>query len=162
MKNTTNNADVTKLSQYFNKLTVDDIAKIKDFCEVTKMIFNAKVEKYDFNAHKNNIRLCNFGKSDTCRTASVWYSPARYDYAVRIESSTRKNLMRSSRNEFLLNNCYNAIESQETNKENEYRYSFSSLNSALKFFSTLQNNYKEQVVNTKETKELVSVESVSA
>lgn len=140
------------LSQMYTKMTADDISKVKEFCEHTKMIFNEKVEKYDFEAHKSNIRLCNFGKSDTCRTASIWYAPKRYDYGVRIEATTLNNLMRSEQNKFLLTNCYKAIESQETNKDNEFRFSFTTLESALKFFSTLQDNYHRQVVATKEIK----------
>lgn len=143
-----------KLSEMYTKMTTDDISKVKEFCEKSKMIFNDKVEKYDFNADKlTNIRLCNFGKSDTCRTASIWYAPKRYnDFGVRIEATTLNNFMRSEQNKFLIDNCYKAVESQETNKDNEFRFSFASLDSALKFFDTLQSNYHRQVVATKEVK----------
>ncbi len=156
-----NNENKITLSQMYTKMTSEDISKVKEFCEQTKMIFNEAVEKYNFNADKlTNIRLCNFGKSDTCRTASIWYAPKRYfDYGVRIEATTLHNLMRSEQNKFLIDNCYKAVESQETNKDNEFRFSFSSLDSALKFFSTLQSNYHRQVVNAKEVKAKELVES---
>lgn len=149
------------LDKMFSIMSVDDIAKIKEFCENSKMIFNDKVEKYDFNAHKNNIRLCNFGKSDVCRTASIWYSPKRYDYGIRIERDTLENLKKSTVNQFLLDTV-KAIESQETNKQNEFRFSFSSLDFALKFFSDLQANYRKFVADNKKSKEVAESEVITA
>lgn len=149
------------LDKMFSIMSVDDIAKIKEFCENSKMIFNEKVEKYDFATHKSNIRLCNFGKSDVCRTASVWYSPKRCDYGIRIERDTLENLKKSDVNKFLISTV-KSIESQETNKQNEFRFSFSSLDFALKFFSDLQANYRKFVADNKKSKEVAESEMITA
>jgi hypothetical protein len=134
-------------------MTNNDIELVKAFCETSKMLFNEKVEKYDFSESKSNIRLCNFGKSDTCRTASMWYAPKRYnDFGLRIEATTLNNLKRVAVNEFIINQ-YKSVESQETNKDNEYRFSFASLADMLQFFSKLQNNYRNFVASTKKEAE---------
>lgn len=145
----------------FIKMSADDISKIKSFCEVSKMIYNEKIDNYDFNASKNNIRLCNFGKSDVCRTASMWYSPKRCDFGLRIEKDTLTNLCKSDANKMIINTV-KSVESQETNKQNEFRYSFVALSDMLKFFSDLQANYRVYVAKTKETKEVIESETKKA
>lgn len=152
-----NKNNTLALDKMFSIMSVDDIAKVKSFCENSKMIYNEKVDKYDFNAHKSNVRLCNFGKSDVCRTASIWYSPKRCDYGIRIERDTLENLKKSTVNQFLLDTV-KAIESQETNKQNEFRFSFSSLDFALKFFTDLQSNYRKFVADSKKSKEVIGSE----
>lgn len=134
-----------------------DIDTVKSFCEKSKMTFNEKVDNYDFDAHKSNVRLCNFGKSDVCRTASIWYAPKRYnDFGVRIEATTLNNYRKSDINAFLLDNVYHGVESRENGKDNEYRYSFVSLESALSFFSTLQDNYRKMIATKEATKEAIA------
>lgn len=145
----------------FIKMSADDISKIKSFCEVSKMIYNDKVDNYDFNASKSNIRLCNFGKSDVCRTASMWYSPKRCDFGLRIEKDTLTNLCKSDANKMIVNTV-KSVESQETNKQNEFRYSFVSLADMLKFFSDLQKNYRVYVAKNKATKEIKESETLKA
>ena len=156
-----NKNNTMSLDKMFTVMSADDISKVKEFCENSKMIFNDKVDKYDFNAHKSNIRLCNFGKSDVCRTASIWYSPKRCDYGIRIERDTLENLKKSAVNAFLISTV-KSIESQETNKQNEFRFSFSSLDFALKFFSDLQANYRKYVADNKKTKEIIESELKNA
>lgn len=141
----------------FIKMNAADISKIKEFCENSKMIYNDKVDNYDFNASKSNIRLCNFGKSDVCRTASMWYSPKRCDFGLRIERDTLTNLCKSDANKLIISTI-KSVESQETNKQNEFRFSFVSLSDMLKFFSDLQANYRVYVAKTKETKEIIESE----
>lgn len=147
----------------------DVIATIKSFCERTKMNYNDKVDNYDFNivvecykkgnieaidkelrANKvGNIRLCNFGKTDTCRTASIWYAPSRgyHDFALRIEKPTYDNYCRVAVNKFLFERQHAKL-SHETNKADEYRISFASLHDVLTFFEQIFNNYRAYVQST--------------
>lgn len=152
-----NKNNTMSLDKMFTVMSADDVSKVKAFCETSKMLYNDKVDKYDFVAHKSNIRLCNFGKSDVCRTASIWYSPKRCDYGIRIERDTLENLKKSAVNAFLISTV-KSIESQETNKQNEFRFSFSSLDFALKFFSDLQANYRKYVADNKKSKEVIESE----
>lgn len=145
----------------FIKMSANDISKIKSFCEVSKMIYNDRVDNYDFNASKSNIRLCNFGKSDVCRTASMWYSPKRCDFGLRIERDTLTNLCKSDANKMIVDTI-KSIESQETNKQNEFRFSFVSLSDMLKFFTDLQTNYRVYVAKNKETKVVNESETITA
>ena len=156
-----NKNNTMSLDKMFTMMTADDVSKVKEFCENSKMIFNEKLNDYDFDAHKNNIRLCNFGKSDVCRTASLWYSPNRCDYGLRIEHDTLENLKKSATNKFIFD-ITKAIESKENNKQNEFRFSFSDLDFMLKFFSDVQTNYREYVADSKKSKEVVESELKNA
>ena len=117
---------------------------VKEFCERTKMIANSDEKIRKAIEKGNNVRLCNYGKTDTCRTVSVWYAPKRYeDIGVRIEAQTLKNLIRADANKFLLEHAYKATELHESSKDDEMRYSFKSVSDAFHFIETLQANYRQ-------------------
>lgn len=148
-KKTTNNATV---NASFVAMKATDVKSVKDFCKSTKMLYNESLDSYDFEAHKKNVRVCGFGKSDMCRTASIWYAPKREDYGVRLEKDTFANLSKSASNKALIEAITHFEESYST-KQNEFRFSFNTLKSALDFFKTLQSNYKKEVASkTKEAK----------
>lgn len=142
---------MTRINLFNSAVSINEVSKAIALLRSVATAFNLGITGADvalFDLSKGEL-LGNVGKlTNRCNGLSIWATDK--DFGVRVTDTFYKSLGHVQ--QFALDNCYGY---KLKKRDNERRYSFGNALDLVQFLSTLS-AYKS------ETKELVTVESVSA